>query len=82
MVPLRHSPLAVLSALSRGVAAQQQAAVHRLALHVDQNDLAVIAMALGNASNPATYYAQRGEAAAVELVAYVHYTCCAPTRRR
>ncbi|HXZ01282.1 MAG TPA: hypothetical protein VEI03_14890 [Stellaceae bacterium] len=43
---------------------------HRLALHVDQNDPAVMTMALGNASNAASYYAQRGQEIAIELVAY------------
>jgi intracellular sulfur oxidation DsrE/DsrF family protein len=51
-------------------AAQQPATAHRLALHVDQNDPAVMTMALGNASNAAAYFAQRGEAVAIELVAY------------
>jgi intracellular sulfur oxidation DsrE/DsrF family protein len=56
--------------LARSAAAQQPAASHRLALHVDQNDPAVMAMALGNASNAAAYFAQRGETIALELVAY------------
>jgi hypothetical protein len=39
-------------------------------LHVDQNDPAVMSMALGNAANAASYYAERGSALAVEIVAY------------
>jgi intracellular sulfur oxidation DsrE/DsrF family protein len=56
--------------LARSGAAQQPAAAHRLALHIDQNDPAVMTMALGNAANAAAYFAQRGETVAVELVAY------------
>jgi uncharacterized protein len=53
----------------RGSAAAEPAA-HRLALHIDQNDPAVMNMALGNAANAARHYSERGEAFAVELVAY------------
>jgi uncharacterized protein len=56
--------------LARNGAAQQPAASHRLALHVDQNDPAVMTMALGNASNAAAYFAERGETVAIELIAY------------
>jgi hypothetical protein len=56
--------------LARGGAAQQPAVTHRLALHIDQNDPTVMNMALGNASNAAAYFGQRGETVAVELVAY------------
>ena len=56
--------------LARAGTAQQPAVAHRLALHIDQNDPAVMNMALGNASNAAAYFAQRGETVAVELVAY------------
>lgn len=56
--------------LARSATAQPPPARHRLALHVDQNDPAVMHMALGNAANAARYYAERGEPVAVELVAY------------
>ena len=43
---------------------------HRLALHVDRNDPAIMGMALGNAANAAAYFAERGEKLSIELVAY------------
>jgi intracellular sulfur oxidation DsrE/DsrF family protein len=43
---------------------------HRLAIHVDQNDPAVMNLALGNAHNVAEYYQARGEEVSIEIVAY------------
>jgi uncharacterized protein len=43
---------------------------HRLALHIDQKDPAIMGMALNNASNAAELFAARGESFAIELVAY------------
>jgi hypothetical protein len=48
----------------------EQTGRHRLALHVDRNDTAVMNLALGNAHNAAAYYRERGESVALELVAY------------
>ena len=64
--------LAALPALRRAAAAEPETARsgHRLALHIDQNDPAVMNMALGNAGNAADYFAERGEKLALELVAY------------
>ncbi|MBX2885222.1 MAG: DsrE family protein [Granulosicoccus sp.] len=45
-------------------------AVHRVAVHVDQNDPQVINMALNNVQNIYKYYESKGEKVAVELVAY------------
>ena len=56
--------------LARRATAEEPTRGHRLALHVDQNDPAVMHMALGNASNAAAFYAARGETVALELVAY------------
>jgi uncharacterized protein len=42
---------------------------HRLAIHVDQSDIAQMNMALGNASNVFEYYKSRGEEVEVEIVA-------------
>ena len=64
------APLA-LAAARRSVAAEPKASsAHRLVLHVDRNDAAVMNMALGNAANAAAYYAKKGESTALELVAY------------
>jgi len=54
------------------VAAPASAAikVHHISLHVDQNDPAVMHLALNNIANLSTYYSGIGEDAAIELVAY------------
>ena len=63
--------LSVVPTLRRAAAETETSrSGHRLALHVDQNDAAVMNMALGNAGNAAAYYAERGEKLALELVAY------------
>jgi uncharacterized protein len=61
--------LGTLALLRRSEAAPA-AAAHRLALHVDHNDPAVMNMALGNAGNAADYFAGHGETLVIELVAY------------
>jgi intracellular sulfur oxidation DsrE/DsrF family protein len=43
---------------------------HRIALHVDQNDPAVMNLALNNIANLSTYYSGIGDDAQIELVAY------------
>ena len=44
--------------------------VHRVAVHVDQNDPRVMNMALNNVVNVQKYYASKGEKVIVEVVAY------------
>ncbi len=44
--------------------------LHRLVLHVDQKDPAVMNLALNNAKNVYEHFRARGEEAAVEIVAY------------
>jgi uncharacterized protein len=48
----------------------KQASPHRIAIQVDQNDPAVMNLALNNAKNVLEYYRARGERAEVEIVAY------------
>jgi uncharacterized protein len=43
---------------------------HKVAIHVDQNDKAVMELALNNAKNIGEHYRARGESAAIEIVAY------------
>ncbi len=43
---------------------------HHVAIHVDQNDPAVMNMALNNAQNVASYYAEQGDEVVIEMVAY------------
>lgn len=60
--------VAMLSLSSPGFAAEGK--THRLAIHVDQNDPAVMNLALNNATNVIEYYRGKGESADVEIVAY------------
>lgn len=43
---------------------------HRIAIQVDQNDPAVMNLALGNTRNVIKYYREKGEDVEVEIVAY------------
>jgi intracellular sulfur oxidation DsrE/DsrF family protein len=47
-----------------------QLAQHRLVIQVDQNDPAVMNLALNNATNVIDYYRKKGENADVEIVAF------------
>jgi intracellular sulfur oxidation DsrE/DsrF family protein len=60
--------VAMLSLSSPGHAAEGK--THRLAIHVDQNDPAVMNLALNNATNVIEYYRGKGETVDVELVTY------------
>lgn len=44
--------------------------VHKVAVHVDQNDPHVMNMALNNVQNLVAYYESQGDSAEVEVVAY------------
>lgn len=44
--------------------------VHKLAIQVDQNDPAVMNLALNNAENVIQYYGEKGEAVKIEVVAF------------
>jgi len=60
------------AALAQG-AKQQRASPakpHRLLIHVDQNDPAVMNLALNNATNVIEYYRAKGEDVDVDIVAY------------
>ena len=43
---------------------------HRIAIHVDQNDAAVMNLALNNATNVIQYYREKGEVVDVDVVTY------------
>ena len=58
----------VLAAPTLGSAADKKS--HRIAIQVDQNDAAVMNLALNNASNVIEYYRSKGEDVQVEIVAY------------
>ena len=60
---------AALAALS-AVAAHAEGATHHIAIHVDQNDPAVMNMALNNVVNVSKYYESQGDSTVIEVVAY------------
>ncbi|HVY59164.1 MAG TPA: DsrE family protein [Xanthobacteraceae bacterium] len=66
LVALAGAFLAICSGGARADAAKP----HRIAIQVDQNDPAVMNLALNNASNVLEYYRAKGEDVEVEIVAY------------
>ncbi len=69
MFDLRTFAIAASLSLLATVA-QAQEAVHKLAIHVDENDPAIMNMALNNAQNVRQHYAAKGEKVLIEIVAY------------
>ena len=59
---------AALSILS--IVAHAEEVVHKLAIQVDENDPAVMNLALNNAQNVKEFYGAKGEKVTVEIVAY------------
>jgi uncharacterized protein len=45
-------------------------AIHKVAIQVDQNDKALMELALNNAKNINDYYTEKGETVAIEIVAF------------
>ena len=74
-----------LSFMLAGVALADETA-HRLAIHVDQNDPAVMNLALNNAKNVQSYYDAKSETVTIEIVAYgpglKMYTADSPVKER
>ena len=67
----RLAKLALASALTIAAAGAAFAeSAHRLAIHVDQNDPAVMNLALNNVKNLQAYYKQKGETVELEVVTY------------
>jgi hypothetical protein len=52
------------------VAKSVPAAMHKVAIQVNQNDKAVMDLALNNAKNVIDYYKEKGETVAIEIVTY------------
>lgn len=73
---LKTPLLAVLALLTANVLALPATAdaaevkVHRVVIHVDENDPARMNLALNNAANIDAYYKERAEEAQIEIVAY------------
>ena len=59
-----------LIAVALGTAAMAQGKTHKIAVHVNQNDPAVMNIALNNIENVKSYYEEKGDKVIVELVAY------------
>lgn len=66
---MKKLALAAVVALSP-FAAMAEGVTHHVAIHVDQNDPAVMNMALNNAANVTSYYESKGDDVVIELVAY------------
>src|SRR5450755_1688737 len=64
------SLLLASSALAADTRAKQSTRSHRLLIQVDQNDPAVMNLALNNATNVIDYYRSKGEDVAVDVVTY------------
>ncbi|HMQ57183.1 MAG TPA: DsrE family protein [Rhizobiaceae bacterium] len=73
-------------ALSVALCAPAPAAEHKLAIHVDQADPAVMNLALNNAQNARQYYESKGDTVKIEIVAYGPglnmYTQASPVKER
>jgi len=68
-----HQTIAVALAsliLASGALAADAKAQHRVLFHVDQNDPAVMNLALNNATNVIEYYRSKGKEVAVDVVTY------------
>jgi hypothetical protein len=72
MIAIARALLAVfaLALLAVPAAYAQGAKPHRVVIQVDQNDPAVMNLALNNAQNIVAYYRDKQEDVAVEIVAY------------
>lgn len=69
MRTLRIAALAAATLVAINVGHAEEAK-HRLAIQVDQNDPAIMNLALNNASNVKKYYEGKGESVAIEIVAF------------
>ncbi|TCO70309.1 hypothetical protein [Rhodovulum euryhalinum] len=67
---MKHLALAGLLALAAAPAAWAEGKTHRIAVHVNQNEPQVIAMALNNVQNLAAHYQGQGDEVLIEVVAY------------
>lgn len=67
---LLRAVIALSAALFLSATAHAGDVAHKLAIHVDQDDPAVMALALNNVENVKAFYAAKGEGLTVEVVAY------------
>lgn len=64
------APKSAVAAATPAATASKKDEIHRLVLHVDDNDPARMNLALNNASNVLDHYREKGQLAEVEIVAY------------
>jgi uncharacterized protein len=64
------SAVAAAPISAKNAKAQRPAVIHRIAIQVDQEDPAVMNLALNNATNVIEYYRSRGEDVSVDIVTY------------
>ena len=67
---LAVAALAVAAVFAMPAYAAENAKPHRIAIQVDQNDPALMNLALNNVSNLTEYYHSKGEQVQIEVVAY------------
>ena len=67
---LAIAALAVAAIFAMPAYAAENAKPHRIAIQVDQNDPALMNLALNNVSNLTEYYHSKGEQVQIEVVAY------------
>ncbi|MAM60725.1 DsrE family protein [Maritimibacter sp. UBA3975] len=67
---MKHLALASAIALATATSAFAEGETHHLAIHVDEADAQVMNMALNNAQNVRSYYAEQGDTVVIEIVAY------------
>ena len=70
MKTLKLAIVAIIASFAAASATYAEDITHKLAIHVDQNDPAVMNLALNNAKNVREYYAAKGEKVQIEIVAY------------
>lgn len=56
--------------VASGQSALAEGVVHKLAIHVDENDPAKMNIALNNAANVSKYYESKGDNVMIEIIAY------------
>ncbi len=70
LAALRAPAVATLRTMAHLNDPKPAAAVHKVAIQVDQNDKAVMDLALNNAKNIIDHYKSKGENVAIEIVTY------------
>jgi intracellular sulfur oxidation DsrE/DsrF family protein len=65
-----HAQVPIKKAEQSKIAKSAPTAAHKVAIQVNQNDKAVMDLALNNAKNIVDYYKEKGETVAIEIVTY------------